>query len=267
MDSNCIKVTIMSYSVLKKLSLAVMAGTVGATATVTVAHAEKGSPGVESLKTFEKRYNQRDIPPPKKDRKDMTPLELKQDMVDDLERQLVEAKAARDKARNEQVVGKPKTAAAPAAAAGDDKAPAKEKKEKKDAPAKEKKAKEEKAPAKKDAAPAAAAAPAGAIPAGKAENGAKIFKKVCSSCHNVDEGGGHKAGPNLHGVMGRTLGVAEGFAYSTGVKQKGGVWDENTVFEFLLAPKKYIAGTKMVFAGMKKPQERADTIAYLRTLK
>ena len=71
-------------------------------------------------------------------------------------------------------------------------------------------------------------------------------------------------GPNLGGLFGRVSGTTEGFAYSAANKNKGVKWGEDTLYDYLLNPKKYIPGTKMVFAGLKKPQDRADLIAYLK---
>ena len=71
-------------------------------------------------------------------------------------------------------------------------------------------------------------------------------------------------GPNLGGLFGRVSGTTEGFAYSAANKNKGVNWGEETLYDYLLNPKKYIPGTKMVFAGLKKPQDRADLIAYLK---
>lgn len=95
--------------------------------------------------------------------------------------------------------------------------------------------------------------------------GEKIFKK-CAACHTTDEGGANKIGPNLHAVLNRAKGSHEGFSYSSALLEKGGDWDYDALDQFLTKPKVYIKGTKMSFAGIKKPGDRADLIAYLRTL-
>ena len=96
-----------------------------------------------------------------------------------------------------------------------------------------------------------------------AQNGKKIAKK-CVSCHTFDAGGAHKIGPNIHNIVGAPKASREGFAYSGALKALGGSWDDESLYAFLKKPSKYVPGTKMSFAGLRKPQDIADMIAYLK---
>ncbi|MCJ2008099.1 c-type cytochrome, partial [Methylobacterium sp. J-092] len=90
--------------------------------------------------------------------------------------------------------------------------------------------------------------------------------KACQACHSFEKGGPNKVGPDLWEVVERKKGSHEGFDYSAGMKEKGGTWTYADLDEFLTSPKAYVKGTKMAFAGISSPQERANVIAYLHTL-
>lgn len=102
-----------------------------------------------------------------------------------------------------------------------------------------------------------------------ATKGAALAAK-CKACHTFEQGGANRTGPNLWGVVNRKVAGHEGFAYSTAMvdhAKAAPVWDDKALFEFIENPRKVVEGTKMQFAGLKKPEERADLIAYLKTLK
>ncbi len=97
------------------------------------------------------------------------------------------------------------------------------------------------------------------------EKGANTFKK-CAACHTINQGGANGIGPNLYGIVGNIHAHAAGFAYSSAMLEtKGKPWDFEALNHWLKSPKAYIPGNKMSFAGISKPQDRADVIAYLNT--
>jgi len=95
--------------------------------------------------------------------------------------------------------------------------------------------------------------------------GADVFKK-CGACHNADNGGPNALGPNLWGVLGEPIGKgANGFAFSDALKSVGGTWNWDNLSKWLKSPKAFAPGTKMTFAGLSKPEDRANVIAFLNS--
>ena len=99
---------------------------------------------------------------------------------------------------------------------------------------------------------------------GDAAAGKTVFN-VCKACHTIEAGGPNRVGPNLHGIVGRKAGSADGFSYSQAVKDAGYVWDEQKLDTYLKDPKAALPGNKMAFAGVKDDAKRADLIAYLKS--
>jgi cytochrome c len=97
-----------------------------------------------------------------------------------------------------------------------------------------------------------------------AAKGENVFKK-CAACHNAEPGGANALGPGLYGVMGNPIAGHPGFAFSEPLKSKGGTWDWETMSAWLANPKKFAPGTKMTFAGLGNPQDRADVMAFLNS--
>jgi len=103
--------------------------------------------------------------------------------------------------------------------------------------------------------------------AADASHGEKLWKK-CRSCHVLDESGKRKTGPTLSDIIGRPAGATGGYRYSKALAAAGKdglVWTKESLDAFLEEPKVFLKGTKMTFRGMKKPEDRADLIAFLET--
>ena len=93
-------------------------------------------------------------------------------------------------------------------------------------------------------------------------NGKKVFKK-CVACHSLQEGK-NKIGPSLYNLLDRKIGSVEGYKYSKAMKNSGVVWDEESLDEFLIKPRKFIPKTKMSFRGIKNKSLRDDLISFLK---
>lgn len=101
------------------------------------------------------------------------------------------------------------------------------------------------------------------LAAADAAKGETVFAK-CAACHTINSGGANGIGPNLYGTMGEAIGQGKaGFAFSDALKNVGGNWDFDKMDHWLTSPRKFAAGTKMSFAGLSSPEDRANLIVYL----
>lgn len=102
-----------------------------------------------------------------------------------------------------------------------------------------------------------------APPARADDPGETIFKRYCAVCHTV-EPGKNKIGPSLAGVVGRKAGTIPGYSYSDANKKSGITWSEEELEKYLTNPREVVPGTKMLFAGIKNPDDRKAVIGYLK---
>ena len=97
---------------------------------------------------------------------------------------------------------------------------------------------------------------------GDIDHGKSIFKK-CVACHSIAKDGGNKIGPKLYNVVGRTVGSVSDYKFSKALASYGKEWTFKELNGFLIKPSKWIKGTKMAFAGLKKEKDRASVLLYL----
>jgi cytochrome c len=120
------------------------------------------------------------------------------------------------------------------------------------------------APAAEPAAAAAGGDLASLIAAADVNKGKTLFLQ-CRACHSLNpQSEPGKIGPTLYKVVGRAAGAVEGFAYSDAVKNSGKTWTVEEIDHWLEKPSEYLPGNKMVFIGLKKPEDRANVIAYIQ---
>lgn len=94
--------------------------------------------------------------------------------------------------------------------------------------------------------------------------GERVFAK-CTACHTIDQGGANGIGPNLYGTMGKAIAGHAGFAYSSALADKGGEWTWEAMDAWLTSPRGFANGTKMSFAGLSKPEDRANVMEFMAT--
>ncbi len=101
------------------------------------------------------------------------------------------------------------------------------------------------------------------LPTADPAKGEAVFAK-CATCHSINQGGANGIGPNLYATVGEPIGQGKGgFEFSDALKTKGGKWDFDALNAWLTKPSKFAPGTKMTFAGLSNPQDRANVIVYL----
>jgi len=99
---------------------------------------------------------------------------------------------------------------------------------------------------------------------GDAAAGKKVFK-ACAACHAIGPDAANRVGPQLNGLIGRHAGTAPDYDYSAAMKNSGITWDEQTFARYIQSPRAMVPGTKMTFAGLKKPGDIANVLAYIES--
>ncbi|MGC5700086.1 cytochrome c family protein [Pseudomonas sp. NFXW11] len=101
--------------------------------------------------------------------------------------------------------------------------------------------------------------------AGDAEAGGKLFKRLCSGCHNIGPNVRSSFGPQLNGIIERPAGSATDYQYSTAMKSSGIVWTRDKLIQYLEDPKAVVPGTRMIFWGLSDEEKIDNLLAYLQT--
>ncbi|MFJ7145189.1 cytochrome c family protein [Pseudomonas protegens] len=101
--------------------------------------------------------------------------------------------------------------------------------------------------------------------AGDAEAGGKLFKRLCSGCHNIGPSVRSSFGPQLNGIIDRPAGSAQDYQYSTAMKSSGIVWTRDKLIQYLEDPKAVVPGTRMIFWGLSDEEKIDNLLAYLQT--
>lgn len=122
----------------------------------------------------------------------------------------------------------------------------------------------EAAPAQTAAAPAAVEPIGPQLAAANVEAGQAISRRDCAQCHTFNEGGRNLVGPNLHGVVGRQRASVAGFNYSQAMRSSQAAWDYETLSQYLTSPRTFVRGTNMAFAGLRRAEDRANLIRWMR---